>query len=124
MSHTIRRKGWHVLKSSKWNAQINNDYYGIRFLPEPYKSMKNASEYYENQVKRNKERLSERKDQLIQSTRDGFWKTLRWTRYVNAVPRVKHKMEISRSLKMNDDYVWDEKAARKNEAGHAQWWYD
>ena len=124
MSRTIRRKGWHVVKSSKWNDQNNNVYFGIHYLPEPYKSMKNSQEYYDNKMEQNKERPLEAKKLIAKSKRDGFWKTLRWTRYAMPVPRLFHKAEIKRALKYDDEYNWDEAGARTIEQGICEWLWD
>ncbi len=40
MSRTIRRKGWHVVKSSKWNDQNNNEFAYIKSYNEYVKTQK------------------------------------------------------------------------------------
>lgn len=123
MSRTIRRKGWHVVTSSKWHDQKNNPFAYIKDYDYERTSLW-RNEYIDKQIKENMERPLELASMMKERHRDSFWKTLRWSRYVSPVPRVFHKMEIKNSLRNDTDYNWDEKAARKYEKGVAQMDWD
>lgn len=127
MSRTIRRKGWHVVKSSKWNGQNNNEFAYIKSYNEYVKTQKdkeNQQKYVELRISENRERPLEAKKLIAKSKRDGFWKTLRWTRYAMPVPRLFHKAEIKRALKYDEEYNWDEAGARTIEQGICEWLWD
>lgn len=116
MSRTIRRKGWHVVHSSKWNDQNNNIFFGIRG-------------FYNNTtldrlVERNKNMPDEAVKLQKEVHRDSFWKTFRWGKYSMPVSRNMHKMEITSSLRNDTDYNWDEVAARKYNKGLASLMWD
>ena len=67
---------------------------------------------------------AEAKKLIAKSKRDGFWKTLRWTRYAMPVPRLFHKAEIKRALKYDEEYNWDEAGAGTIEQGICEWLWD
>lgn len=122
MSRTIRRKGWHVTISSKWNDQNNNPFAYIRKYTHHTKAQREQYVQYCLEERETKE--AESIERASKRHRDSFWKTLRWRRYASPVPRMYHKMAIKTSLRSDTDYVWDEKAARKDEKGISEWLWD
>lgn len=120
MSRTIRRKGWHVTTSSKWHDQKDNEFAYIKRYTEYVKTKKdkeNQAKYVEKYIAQNKERPLELASMMKERHRDSFWKTLRWKRYAEPIPRVFHKMEIKASLRNDMDYNWNEKGKRQQQKG-------
>lgn len=122
MSRTIRRKGWHVTTSLKWEEQRNNPFAYIRKYKHHTKIQ--SEQYVQACLDENMERMSELTSLREKRHRDSFWKTLRWKRYSMPIPRVMHKMALKDSLRNDTDYNWDEKAARQYEKGVASMLWD
>lgn len=115
MSRTIRRKGWHVTTSCKWHDQKNNLFAYIKDYgsTDPVR----FAQYVEREIKENMERPAELEALMKERHRDAFWKTLRWKKYAEPIPRIFSRMEIKCSIKYDEDYVWNEKGARQMQKG-------
>ena len=110
MSRTIRNKGQYLFEIE----QLNNY---LHYLEKPNKK------YYNTRAKREtyveftiQTRIDHEKhiEQLKKERhRDGFPVTCRWKRYIEKNVRNHHKMAITKSLRTDSDYTYDENGLNK-----------
>lgn len=115
MSRTIRRKGFNRRTSAKRFEQYNNPY--AYMCEDRVRWMYIRGENFHDRLVENQRWLNEIANEVH---RESAYVEERWHKYATPVPRLFHKAEIKRSIKYNEDYNWDEKAARKYEKGLCQ----
>lgn len=120
MSRTIRSKGHYLFEIE----QLNNPFRYIRWSWYRKSGCTKAQldKYIARQIERNIEVNKEIEQLKKECHRDGSHVTCRWKRYIEKNPRMHHKMAISESLKLDSDYIYDEKAERKARRGMAEKW--
>lgn len=119
MSRTIRNKGRYLLEIE----QLNNPFRYIKLSwYKPYYAKAEVEKIITREIERNIE-VNEEIEQLKKERhRDGFPVTCRWKRYIEKTPRVYYKMAIARSMKMDLDYICDERGNRKVRRAMASNW--
>ncbi|QOI66591.1 hypothetical protein [Erwinia phage FBB1] len=120
MSRTIRNKGLYLFHIE----QLNNP---LGYIDKPSKRYYNTramrATYVEYRIKDNIETEARIEVAKKERHRDGFPVTHRWKRWIEEIPRKTHKLALKKSVCLNEEFTFDDRALRKRARAIA-WAYD
>lgn len=120
MSRTIRNKGLYLFHIE----QLNNPFH---FLEKPdkryYDTRAKRESYVEHMINGSIETEARIERLKKEKHRDGFHITHRWKRWIEEIPRKTHKLSLKKSVCLNEEFTFDDRALRKRARAIA-WGYD